>query len=656
MGKRGLMIHLGDHLTKKIFIFFLILFATVFFMVRVTPADAGENLSGNQAIGANMPGETDLAEMAMRVRVAIGGKTSVVAAYSGTELSTLPQTQVYYSSLDATSSPVVIAAEGITMEALLSSLGITAGDVREIQLTSSDGWQRSFSADEYLHRDRYYYPAIVDGYDKSSVNPPEFALDTDTDKQSVAPMLALKSYEGRFETSPDLGNMTTSGGIRFCFGQTAITDAVMLNYGKQIKQVTFVLKDTTAYTPLAEGIDSGDGLSPAANPGVMEEIENEGLMADTLTITVGYYGGTYYTKKVFSLAELQAMDQVRQVYSYIDNMPAVCLDSAVGIRLTDIMEAAGIDINSIQNFHFYCTDVARTWYLSVNKDYLLGTLRYYYPNLPRCWDYDEAEATAGATEDPVLVDTIIALKDNWRRFATEEDFNKLTDSTRFRLVFGQTDVKTLTSSRSAKWVHTIAVTLGGTPPAGITLDASALELEVGSEYRLNAILEIADQTTDQRITWSSSDPDIVSVDSRGRIKVLRDEEATVTTTTVLGDLSASVVINGKKNTESKDDETTAETGDEKTAATSDNSTANTDGEREGSGPVYEIIDGVRGQPDSLREEGVQNWRVYSMSESATALADIAHEPNPLAFPSVIMAALLLLSGILVQTIYYFKQL
>lgn len=602
------------------------------------------------------PSPAAWADEALKVQVVIGGETTTVAAYNNTELSAMPQTRLRYSSLDATSSPVVIIAEGVTMETLLASLGITAGDVREMQLESSDGWKRSFSADTYLHTTRYYYAHIVDGYDTASTNPPEFALDTDTVKQSVAPMLALKSYEGRFESSPDLGSLTTSHGVRFCFGQTAITDAVMLNYGKQIKQVTFVLKDSTAYIPPAESAGSGDGSKPEANPGVKEEIENDGLMADTLTITVGYYGGTYYTKKVFSLADLQAMDQVRQVYSYIDNMPAVCLDSAVGVRLTDIMEEAGIDTNSIQSFHFYCTDVARTWYLSVNKDYLFDTLRYYYPNLPRCWDYDEAEATAGAAEGAVPVETIIALQDNWRRFATEENFDQLTDSTRFRLVFGQTDVKTPTSSRSAKWVHTIAVTLGGTPPAGITLDASALELEVGSEYQLKATLKMADHTTDQRITWSSSDPDRVSVDGRGRIRVLADEEATVTATTVLGGLTASVVINGKGGEAGQNDERTAAASDEKAAHTSDERAAATNGETKRGGSVYQIIDDVTGQPNSASKGGVQNWRVYSMSESATALAKIAQQPNPLVFPAVIMAVLLLLSGVLAQTIYYLRQL
>ncbi len=596
-----------------------------------------------------VPSPLALAGTALTVQVVTGGETTTVADYSNAELGVLPQKQLRYSSLDATSSPVVIVSEGVTIDTLLKSLDIPTADVVSVRLESPDGWKRSFSADEYLRTVRYYYSGIVDGYDTESTNPPQFALDTDKTKLAVATMLALKSYEGRLESSPDAASMTTSNCIRFCYGQTDITDPVMLSYGKHINRVIFVLKDSTIYTPSAESSD-GNSSTPTTSAGVAEEIENAGLAADTLTITVGYYGGTYYTKKVFSLADLQAMQQVKQVYSYLDNMPAVCLDSAVGVRLTDILESAGIDVNSIQSFHFYCTDVARTWYLSVNKDYLLDTIRYYYPSLPKCWNYDEAEATLGATNGAVQVDTIIAFQDNWRRFATKANFDQSTDSTCFRLLFGQTDVKTPTSSRSAKWVHTIAVTLGGTPPAGITLDVSALKLKVGSKFHLNANLKVENNTTDQRVTWSSSDPSIVSVDSNGRIKVLAEGKAVVTATTVVGGLTASVVINDLNDSETKGktDATKVDDKPAKSGKTGDKSAKTIS--------VLKVNDGILAKTSSESDSRVQNWRVYEMSESGFVLADIKLKSNSLILFTTIMAVLLLLFGGIVQTIYYLKQL
>lgn len=95
---------------------------------------------------------------------------------------------------------------------------------------------------------------------------------------------------------------------------------------------------------------------PAKVSFAMDDDERSGLQADTLTINVGYLGGPYYQKKVFTVDELSSLGLVSAVYSYIDNMPAVCLDYAKGVPISTIMKAAGIDINSVQRFYFYTND------------------------------------------------------------------------------------------------------------------------------------------------------------------------------------------------------------------------------------------------------------------------------------------------------------
>ena len=55
----------------------------------------------------------------------------------------------------------------------------------------------------------------------------------------------------------------------------------------------------------------------------------------------------------------------------------------------------------------------------------------------------------GAVYGAIRVDTIIAYQDHWKRFATAPDFSVHDSSTRFRLLFGQTDTSTRTASRSA---------------------------------------------------------------------------------------------------------------------------------------------------------------------------------------------------------------
>ncbi|GEM_PF-511735 len=603
------------------------------------------------------PAQPASAANALTVQVSKGGEIAKVASYSKEDLEALGTVQQYYSSVDANSAPVVVVARGVAISTLMADLGINIADAETLRFASSDGGNRSYSVATYVSAARYYYPQIVDGYDADADEIPAFVAGADQEKVKVSAMLALASYEGRYQSKPDASQMSSANGLRFCYGQSAINEAVSLNYNKYINSLTIVLKSSSSYQLPEEDESSGESSGDTAIPstGIPEVLDREGLMADTLTITVGYYGGTYYTKKVFTLEELQAMANVQQVYSCIDNMPAVCLDAAVGVRLTDILAAAGIDVNSVQSFHFYCADVSRTWYTSMSKTYLLDTPRYYYPNLPKSWDYDEAKAISGATAGAREVDVILALQDKWRRFAMETDYSDLTDTTRFRLLFGQSDVYTVEGSRSAKWVHTIAVTLGGSPPKGVTLNASALDLTVGSDYQLSATVEKTDQTTDTRVIWSSSDEDIVSVDKSGNITVKGDGQATVTATTVFGGLTATVVINGS--TDAADSTATGSSTNTNGSNTTGGSnstegkedTDSADAAQTETGGVYRIS--VGGSDTANSEAGVQRWRDSEMAANAVALPDIETD-SPLMRITLIAILALFIVGILGRIIIY----
>ena len=176
----------------------------------------------------------------------------------------------------------------------------------------------------------------------------------------------------------------------------------------------------------------------AANP---EEVNavcgSTGIPSDTLTIKVGYYGGPYYTKKVYTLADFDNLNQVQQAYTFIDNLPAVCIDSAQGVKLADLLEDSGIDINSVQKLYFYSTDIKEGWYQCLDKSFLFDTPCYYYPELPSKWNYDTQSAPPEAMDNAVQVEPIIAYKDNWQRYADAPDFSIYDTSSRFRLLFGQ---------------------------------------------------------------------------------------------------------------------------------------------------------------------------------------------------------------------------
>ncbi len=269
----------------------------------------------------------------------------------------------------------------------------------------------------------------------------------------------------------------------------------------------------------------------------------DGVPSERLTVKAGYFGTPYNTLKVFTFSELEAMANVYQAYTFIDSMPAVVLDSAQGVRLVDILENCDIDINSIDKLYFYTTDVNKGWYQSLSKSFLLDTKRYYYPNLPERWDYDEEEALPGAEEGAIPVEPIIAVRDYWKRFATTPDFTQMVENNGFRLVFGQTDTRTSTAMRSAKWIREISVMLIGKPPEKVMLNQNTVNAKIGSSVQLEAMVGPSD-AADKRVTWSSSNPEIATVDDSGRVSVIAPGTAVITVTTVIGGHTASCIING----------------------------------------------------------------------------------------------------------------
>jgi hypothetical protein len=277
----------------------------------------------------------------------------------------------------------------------------------------------------------------------------------------------------------------------------------------------------------------------------------DGYAADSLTIKVGYMGGPYYTKKVFTLDELESMDTVTADYTFIDNMPSVVIDHAKGVRLSDIIDSAGIDMNSVQNFYFYTVDKQSSYFTSYSKTELLDTVRYCYYSLPDNFDSDAGVGNEDATSIAEPVDTIIAYADDWNRVIQGaefgSDYENLSTATRFRLIFGQVDASTRTASRSAKWIHEIDVQLGGSPTITVSADSANLDMKVGSTKKLEVSVKNADdaiQTDKSQIQWSSDNEDAVTVDSDGNITVTGEGTAHITAS--YGGSSVVITVNGSK--------------------------------------------------------------------------------------------------------------
>lgn len=273
-------------------------------------------------------------------------------------------------------------------------------------------------------------------------------------------------------------------------------------------------------------------ILPQGTSRAADEEELDGYSANTLTIEVGYPGGPSFVKHVFTLADLEGMDIVYADYTFIDYMPSVIIAHIRGVRLADVIDAAGIDVGSVRTFHFWIGDKTESFYTSFSKQDLLDTPRYCYYSLPDNFDYDLGEGNEYATSDAQRVDTLIALGEDWNRALAGatfgSDYLNLSTRTRFRLVFGQTDSVTRNAARSAKWVYSIVIELRGEP--GITLNVSDLDIIVGTEFQVEAAVEAADPVIadNAQVVWSSSDDRIVSVDDNGKITAIAEGEALIT--------------------------------------------------------------------------------------------------------------------------------
>ncbi len=330
-----------------------------------------------------------------------------------------------------------------------------------------------------------------------------------------------------------------------------------------------------------------------------------GVPSDTLTIKVGYFGGPYYTKKVYTLTDFDTLFQVQQAYTFMDSMGAICVDAAVGVKLSDLLIDAGVDVNSIQTFYINTNDVEVGWYINLDRSELLDTPRYYYPSLPSHWDYDTKSPKEGALDGAVRVEPIIAYKDNWRRYDPTPHFDNYDTSSRFRLLFGQKNVLEDNAYQSAKWIHTIEIMLGGMPPAQVSLDQDWVNLKVGSTVQLTEIVG-PDEATDKSVSWSSSNPDAAIVDENGLVTVVGEGTAVITVTTIVGELTASCIVNGP-------DQSTV-------AQNSGGNLTDNSGEAAAINNQQHLIERELAENVVyLEEAGEQPWRVFEMSADAVAL-------------------------------------
>lgn len=273
-------------------------------------------------------------------------------------------------------------------------------------------------------------------------------------------------------------------------------------------------------------------------------------VTDTLTIKVGYWGmdeSEYVPKVTYHWTELDdayggALSTDYRAYSYFrdaeDNRYSTVIVTARGFYLADLLGYAGINMSDIRNISFYTKDHKNGAFTSFTYEQLLGEPRYYFNDLPSHIKnkYNKAGILTGyevddsVWDDKERVDTMLALESKWSTYDagsenSEPNYDDMSASTRFRLVFGQTDPTEVRTNQSAKYVHTIAITIPGTPQIkedGSTggLPGGLGNIELSKEIGMHTVkFDVAtdeamiDDIIDQ-LDWSSSDETVLKIHSK----------------------------------------------------------------------------------------------------------------------------------------------
>lgn len=251
----------------------------------------------------------------------------------------------------------------------------------------------------------------------------------------------------------------------------------------------------------------------------LPEAEAAGTAVDYLTVKVGYFGmktDKYVEAGKYHWTELQNnLDTFQAAYTFYrpgtDGEYRVVVDSAYGFRITDLLEYARISTGDIQSVEFYTDDQEVGAFTSFTWSDLTRT-RYYFDNLPLHIAIGDAWGHANAVE-PML-----ALEDSWVTYdvGTENvypNYESMGTGNRFRLLFGQTEPTESRTNQSAKYTHTVFVTLKGGPK--VVEEPKALDGTIGS-HTAQMTLSLDDPSLlehlQELLEFTSSDGTVLRID------------------------------------------------------------------------------------------------------------------------------------------------
>ena len=270
-------------------------------------------------------------------------------------------------------------------------------------------------------------------------------------------------------------------------------------------------------------------------------------------------------KASFTRTQLESIGNQVYKYANVTDVATLLRIVARGPRVVDVIEAAGIDRNSIKYIVFRTTDGSgkdRRFSMQL-EPWEYETERFYYPNLAKNYERDNEECiiypNKGSLSGAIKVPAILGLS----YYCTKTDQREISESKMvkedlLRLCIGQTTLQEeqwsdygysgdVTSHESVQSIFGMDVVLKGSPISGMNLAIDQLDLKVGSSAKVSVSVSgdeaFASDYKASQMKWSSSDKSVATVDKNGTVTIVGPGSATITATAPDG-TQASIVING----------------------------------------------------------------------------------------------------------------
>ena len=261
-------------------------------------------------------------------------------------------------------------------------------------------------------------------------------------------------------------------------------------------------------------------------------------VTDSISVCIGYFGWSedeYVEKAKFSWQELDdwyggALDTHEEYYSYCNGSGRTYLAFARGFYIRDLLDYAGVDVNSIASIDFFTKDHSVGAYRSFTKYALLDQPRYYFPNLAGDAETGELYAWDGGDDlwvGAYQVEPMLALEDYTEWDTAGFDFESYADESlfstgsRFHLFFGQASPEEAATSSAAKYVYKILVTFSGMPV--LSSEESNLDLVVGSDHALHVTADAEDDALPALMETLRTAPDReAAVEESGLLRRQKD--------------------------------------------------------------------------------------------------------------------------------------